>query len=300
MVDEDRTNWDPFFLSHPSASGFEGATPVADGYSAIGATGGTYVNDVKLLGTKSMRFSVAGESTDLSNQLGDSNAFVQGQEQDMWLRAYARWRHNSGAWPNHLKLFIVNGGFYLQPEVSGLATGAMPDRFLVSYDAFNHYGIIPSGPLTNDQWVLLEARSNHLSDTMDVWIDGQLAYHGTDNVQTENNFWVQFGVPNACCTAADFSLDNWLDGLAVSSARVGPASTIEIANSSDYATATKVYQEPLFLSDGSVQVKADLTGLGAGPYYLFVTNNRQERSTAYLLGGADTTPPGAPSGLGVQ
>lgn len=27
MVNEDRTNWDPFFINHPNASSFEGANP---------------------------------------------------------------------------------------------------------------------------------------------------------------------------------------------------------------------------------------------------------------------------------
>ena len=32
MVQEDQTNWDLFFKNHPTASGFEGSTLMADGY----------------------------------------------------------------------------------------------------------------------------------------------------------------------------------------------------------------------------------------------------------------------------
>ncbi|MGE5298112.1 MAG: fibronectin type III domain-containing protein, partial [Acidobacteriaceae bacterium] len=48
------------------------------------------------------------------------------------------------------------------------------------------------------------------------------------------------------------------------------------------------------VSDGSVGFTADLAGLGSGPYYLFVTNNRQQVSSAYALSGgavSDTVPP---------
>jgi hypothetical protein len=129
-------------------------------------------------------------------------------------------------------------------------------------------------------------------------MDGQSL--GTWNHPNQNTTWdwIEYGIPNWDGTTGPMNV--WFDRFVYSNSRIYPSSTVEIGDQSEYATATKVYQEPLFLSDGSVQVKADLTGLGAGPYYLFVTNNRQERSTAYLLGEADTTPPAAPSGLGVQ
>lgn len=124
MVDEDRTNWDGFFTSHPNASGFEGATPIADGYSAIGPDAGVYASDVKLLGGKSMRFDISGEATDLVNQHFSGNAFVQNQGENMWLRGYARWHAYSGGWPSsHLKMIIVDGGYYFQPQVQGIGSG---------------------------------------------------------------------------------------------------------------------------------------------------------------------------------
>ena len=58
MMDEDKTDWDVFFSNNPNASSFEGTSPSADGYSAIGPSGGTYVTDVKVLGSKSIRFHV--------------------------------------------------------------------------------------------------------------------------------------------------------------------------------------------------------------------------------------------------
>jgi hypothetical protein len=83
-------------------------------------------------------------------------------------------------------------------------------------------------------------------------------------------------------------MDNYWDGFTISTSRAYPASVIEIGNSPDYATAKKVYQPPEFLSDNSIQVRADLSGLGSGPYYMWITNNRQQRTAAYAL---SSTPP---------
>lgn len=63
----------------------------------------------------------------------------------------------------------------------------------------------------------------------------------------------------------------------------------------------KVYQTPTYLSDGSITVTVNLAELGSDTYYLWVTNNRQERSKAYSLSGdSDITAPNAPSGLSVS
>jgi hypothetical protein len=101
------------------------------------------------------------------------------------------------------------------------------------------------------------------------------------------------GIINACGTNAAFDLDHWWDGFAASKSRVGLASMIEIGNSPDYATATRVYQAPQYLSEITSQIKVDLSGLGSGPYYLWVTNNRGERSLPFSLSGSITLPPPA-------
>jgi hypothetical protein len=101
---------------------------------------------------------------------------------------------------------------------------------------------------------------------------------------------------NLAETGSDFDLTNWTDGFTISTSRIYCSSIIEIGNSSDYATADKVYQEPIYLSDGSVQIKANLTGLGSGPYYLWVTNNQQERSAPYPLSGTRLRNAGNPAG----
>jgi hypothetical protein len=78
-----------------------------------------------------------------------------------------------------------------------------------------------------------------------------------------------------------------MDGLGLkANSRIRPASVIEISDNSTYGAGIVVYQPPELLSDTSVQVKANLTGLGDGPYYLWVTNNLNERSSTYNLSGS--------------
>ncbi|MBL8740271.1 MAG: hypothetical protein JNK04_04225 [Myxococcales bacterium] len=81
----------------------------------------------------------------------------------------------------------------------------------------------------------------------------------------------------------------------LSSSRVGPASKIEIGASPTYGPDVRA-QEPLSLADDAVAIRADLTGLGAGPHYLWITNNRGGRSEPFDLSGASTGSTGAGAG----
>ena len=118
-----------------------------------------------------------------------------------------------------------------------------------------------------------------------AWIDNQLIIDSaaTSGIGVNASYWGWESNTNYWNTPIGWSSDQWQDGFTVSSSRVGPASLIEIGDSSNYATAKKVYQEPLFLSDGSSQIKVDLTGLGAGPYFIWVTNNSSQRSAPWPL-----------------
>lgn len=129
-----------------------------------------------------------------------------------------------------------------------------------------------------------------------AWVDGvQIASINGHNA-TGVYQYVFFGMINMCCQGSEFDLTNWIDNLAISTSRIYPSSVITIGNSPDYATAVKVYQAPVYLSDTSAQFTLNLTGLGSGSYYLWVTNNRQERSVAYPINrGGDI--PSAPTDL---
>lgn len=305
MNNEAKTNWDAFFVTHPDASSFEGSSPVADGYSVVGPPGGLYDTTVSILGSKSMKFHVQGPSTDLYNQLGDYQAIdpVGGDASDKWIRAYVRWSLNGGLWPSsHIKMIDSQGGggllqYYFQPVAGG---GTLPTNMIAVHNATNYGVNFPSGQMENNRWYAMELHWKTTSPNLfEVWIDGTKVYSGVPTGGSALNYLL-FGVINACCTDSSFNLDNWFDGLAVATSRIYPSAVVEIGNKSDYATATKRYQAPLFISDGSVQIKADLTGLGAGPYYLWVTNNRQERSQAYVLGQGGNNTLAAPQDLNVQ
>lgn len=304
MVNEDRTNWDAFFINNVNASSFEGANPSADGYSAPGSpTGGTYDSTVKLLGNKSMKFHAQGASGNCPvGNLDDYNSIDPegGDDNDYWIRLYARWRLNSGGWPSsHIKMIDAQGGrvaqIYFQPRQS--LSGALPSSFDAAHDGISHDAPIPSGQLQNNRWYGIELHWRSVGTNLfDAWIDGVQVY-SANPANAPALEAVIMGLINLCGTNSSFNLDHWWDGFAVSKSRVRLASVIEIGNSSNYATATKIYQAPETLSDTSSQVKVNLTGLGSPPYYMWVTNNRGERSVPFSL-TTSTIP--APANLRVQ
>lgn len=184
---------------------------------------------------------------------------------------------------------------FLQPE----AGVNLPTRMDMVYDSTNHYYTV-SNFLTDNRWYCMEARFKTSSPyNFTTWVDGVQLASVTPSSPNQPTL-LMFNIINAN-EFTNLDLTNWTDGLTVSTSRIYCSSVIEIGNNSDYATATKKYQEPIYLSDGSIQIKADLAGLGSGPYYLWVTNNKQERSVAYnLSAGGDITPPATPQGLSVQ
>ncbi|MFO0566353.1 MAG: hypothetical protein U0263_11860 [Polyangiaceae bacterium] len=288
LVNEDVTSWMSFFKSgtNPSpAGGFEGSSPTADGYffPGAGSPQANYLSSVKLLGNQSVRFHVAGASTSIGNQLGATMYHYPPATNDVWVRAYVRWDY-SGGWPdNHVKMFWTPLGMLFQPGSGGDC--AFPTQMNVFYDGQNHCHTIPS-PIESGRWYEFEA---HLKTTggakFEVYWEGNLLESASpSSVGSGSLSDIDFGVVNACCTTAGFSLDHYWDGFVMSSTRVRPASMVEIGTSAAYGAGVK-YQAPLSLADATVAVKADLTGLGAGPYYLWVTNNRGERSAAFALSG---------------
>ncbi|MHC4396765.1 MAG: fibronectin type III domain-containing protein [Planctomycetota bacterium] len=299
MVDEDRTDWDVFFSNNPNASGFEGANPSADGYSAIGPSGGTYVTDAKVLGSQSIRFHVEGASSNCPiDNLMEYNAINPegGDTGDLYYRLYARWNTVDDSWPtSHIKMIDCQGSgaqYYFQPGSGSVR----PTQMNVAYDGASHMYAIPSGQLENDRWYAMEVRWKSTSPyAFQAWVDGtQIADDSPTTAGSLN--YLLFGIINCCGTTSNFSLNHWMDGLAVSTSRIYPAAIAEIGDSSVYSTATKVYQAPISISDDSIQVKVDLTGLGSGPYYLWVTNNRQERSPSYEIQTTSATNPSPSNG----
>ena len=299
LMDENRTNWLSQFRSGTSY-GFEGNSYTADGFyeapdQMVHGTRG-YDTNVKLSGNK----SIFGRVTAATKTGAGFNISVNGAE--LYERFYTRW-HSAGTWKwpsNYIKLSMAGGMsdmLYVQPAATNGTT--LPTRMNIQYNSTEHLYSV-SNFLQDNRWYCVETRRKTSAPTnFTTWVDGvQVA--SVSPYATGTLTFMFFGMINMCCQGPDFDLTNWIDNYTVSTSRVYPSAVVEIGNGYNYATATKVYQSPVYLSDTNVQVTLNLTGLGSGPYYLWVTNNRQERSAAYSLSGGAAPPdtaPNPPTGL---
>lgn len=292
LWDQVTTGWD----SHWSASkaGFEGANPAADGYTPQD-TNQTYDSTVKLMGSKSMK-CVASGASDVNNKGGSYFDYITDLSlgtgaNDCYYRTYVRW--NANAWPTIAHKFWWLGGVpksaFVNMQPNG---GAAPSQLAIAATDYNGGLLtafnIPTGQIQNDLWycVELHVRKNGAgSYVLEVWWDNQVvcSVSPTSGVDANPGGWGHETNTNWWDTSAGFNWTQWQDGFVVSSARVGPASLVEIGNNADYVSATKVYQRPTSIADGSVVVTCDLTGLGAGPYWMWVTNSQGVRSDAFAL-----------------
>lgn len=284
MIQEDRTNWDPFFLNNPGASGFEGPSFLADGW--LGGVKFTYVSDVKLMGQQSALSHHAGAADPINQHTNVSYSNGLSIGGDLYFRAYLRFKVANGIWADgYHKIFAMYGNLTETAFLDWLGnpSGTAYQRIAIITDS-DYSASIPGGPLQEDRWYCVEFKvPSGTGRNYKAWIDNRLVLDVDGPWAPAGTAYdMQFDV-NHCCTPTGYSKDNWWDGIAVSNSRVGPASIIEIGSSPDYAAATKVYQAPEFLSDELSRIKVDLTGLGAGPYYLWVTNNRGLRSEPHRL-----------------
>ena len=295
MIQENKANWDGFFSEHSTAYGFEGSR-ATDGYSEIGPSGGVYVSDVKLMGSKSIKFHSQGAWPAGAGGLGNYaavNPRGTSDSGDIWVRFYVRWNLLGGAWPtNYMKIMDSQGGagnqYYL--DMAGTASG-QPTMFNATYDSASHNIGIPGGPLVNNRWYTVEINWKSSSPrSYKLWVDGVQLLNATPSLNSTVNYLL-FGIINLAGTNSSFSLDEWMDGLAFGSSRIYPASTIEVSGDG----VNWKYQEPVYLSETSSQIKLNLSGLTGTSYRIRVTNNRQETSATYSLSGGGTTPPPTPT-----
>ncbi len=312
MVQEDTSGWVSFFQNHTDASGFEGAGNLSSmGYDTAHDADWTIDTSVKLMGTNSRRNHSSGQAIhDASlaqhgaefDIFGTTDMGSASATTDVWFRIYARfavgankeWPNTFGGGSNDFKLIgkWPQLGFWMSLDVPS-SIGVAPSGIRLTPNNLNNS--YSNGPtILENRWYCIELKApidsnNHV---WQIYVDNALVF-SKDLGQGINfgagNQWYGF-FTNWYSTSSAFDQFIWTDGLGVkNNGRIGPASLIEIGNSSNYATATKVYQAPEFLSDTSLQIKVNLTGLGAGPYFLWVTNNRGERSLA--LGLSSSTLP---------
>src|SRR5882762_51084 len=253
MVQEDRTNWDPFFkTNHPNASGFEGTSPAADGYDTPRTPPDlTYDSSVKLMGSQSIKMHDSGSHTWIQGGASGGNVRWAWQVQgalgtgpgDVYLRTYSRWNYNS--WPNQeIKYWwLVGDGinhwlfFNLRPNADhsaptgvGYYSSGVPGGFT--------YHNFPQGALQNNRWYLFEfhfRRFGFPPYVLEAWVDNKLVFSvsatdgpngsGTSLWESNTNYWD---------TLSNWDGTQWQDAFTVGSARIGPASLIEIGNSLTY------------------------------------------------------------------
>jgi hypothetical protein len=251
-----------------------------------------YSSSVKLSGNQSAHFHIDGQHTDTINHNPHASADIYYGKQNLatvYVRGYTR--YDGTGWPDqwfkHWWTLATDGSYLvMQPIASG---PSLPSGFNYG-DSSNYEGNVinfPSGTLERGRWYCLELEMQVRNGLVELtpWIDGvQGTTYRTNNSPAIEMDWYEFGIINLNGTDSNFVVDNYVDNFALSkSSRIYCSSIIEIGNNVNYSTAKKVYQEPLYLSDGSIHIKANLTGLGSGPYYLWVTNNKQERSAPYPL-----------------
>ena len=295
MIDEDKTNWDSFFTSHENASGFEGASPAEDGYIIPNSPGmqfwwePVYDGSMKLLGNQSIHFHTQGSSPSILTSYVAMSHHLPKLE-DIWVRFYAKWIYKVRPY-SHIKMIDTFGGpyqSYFQPSAgfdwlvatahARYASGT-PKPFHNGDDIYYPFSI------EQDRWYEFELHFRNKSGQpyiFDTWMDGKQITWGV--VSRENSFrTLMLGIINQRQKDSRAIMDHWWDGFAVSSSRIYPACTIEISNNPAYGEKNIKYQEPVYLSDSLIRFRLDVEGLGKGPFYLWVTNNRQERSKPYTF-----------------
>jgi hypothetical protein len=301
MVDEDKTNWiDATANGGPNFTtgddyGFEHATYESTIYPATPDDNNerviSYDSSVKLMGNRSLKGYDAGASN--GNMISTGVYMYTNGASEYYVRWYGRW-HTTGAtqWPTlWSKMMDLPGSsamWYWQPP----AGSNYPTQLNMRYNDTDHVNSV-SNFLQADRWYCFETRMKvNATSNWTTWVDGtQIATASPTLGEGVNLDWILFNGPNYSGTDSSFTMTAWTDNMTVSSARVYCSTMVEICNSATYSGATCVKQPLTTIGDTSIVVTADLTGLSA-PYYLYVTNNKQETSSAYSLsGGGDSAPP---------
>ena len=310
MVNENTANWSSFFSSHPNASGFEGSSYTGDGYTDSHPSGcnpttcypPVYDPSVKLMGNKSVKYHVQGPGSLLVSYMLLGSHGISPWPGDMWVRFYARWDTNFLN-SSHLKMIDTYGGsqqYYGPfPKLTGLGIKDNTGVCASTPPPNSGSTVLYDYPLDINRWYLMEIQFKSTPPYIfDAYIDGQRIIQSTPCASVAFS-GLMLGIINTRIDDPTGWMDHWWDGFTISTTRVYAASTIEISNNPIYGQGTVKYQEPIYLSDGSVQIKADFTGLGSGPLYLWVTNNSQERSAPYYIGSGlgNIIAPSPPTGL---
>lgn len=305
LHNQQTAGWDPFYTANATRWQFGGASLAADGYGTPVSGNFAYTSAVKLFGSQSAYANIAlapgtyvcpgaNRTAYTSAPLSRSSGTFYRSSGTFYTRAYGRWRRNGTHWPIYQKWTEALGqtgfgGYYLQPSAGGGNVSQGLIAYVPATTAPTRQIALPQGPpLLDDRWYCVESEAT-LSSTianqrLRVWIDGVLSLDvtGTWSSLMRVQLWL-FGIINGCHGAGGIDQDCWTDGMVTGAQRIQPACVVEISDNATYGAGVLRYQAPEFISDGQLRVTCDLTGLGAGPYFLYVRNNALEQSTAFAL-----------------
>ena len=287
LQNEDKTNWESDLQS--GEDGFEGtfATPqTSDGWDS---GGDEYSTSVFLMGSQSLHWQRTGAGPQSNTIYRNASSTT---DKGMFCRLYLRCDFSTvgdGSFANDsdkIMLWYGGGANSNNYNFREVTSGPYTEVGLLLDGMGWEYGNIPGGGLQENKWYCHEIEIPAASPwNWRVWINGEavtglnpLAGLGNPAQSPWDCTWEENTHHNS---NANFGFDKYLDGCVVSTSRVYPACLVEIGDSSDYVTANKVYQWPQFISDASVQVECDITGITAT--HLWVTNGRNLRSGAYTL-----------------
>jgi hypothetical protein len=292
LCDENTTSWWSLFKA-PGVSGFEGSSFSANGYNPQTSGSGTsygYDTNLFLDGQKSAFFQITGQHVNHENPR--SSCWIEGGGgTDVFMRVYGRW--TGTGWPSEWYKFIWNdNNIGSQPNQGS----SLPSKWRVNHSNGNaYYYDLPTGPLQRTRWYCIEMRYRLSSpQVLQVWVDNVLLHD-----MSASGLGIRYpelGIINLDGTNSSFVGRVNVDAYAYGTSRIYPKSSIYISNNPNFSLGTKRWQHAQFLSDTQIKIECDLTGLGSGPYYLWIVNNRQQISAPFILGGQTSAPPpSAPS-----
>ena len=303
MEQEQSSSWTSFFTTNPNASGFEGSNPTADGYTNQGDA--SYVTSPVLAGKQAYQLQYIGTGTGYDEVDGGLQFYPAGMGNnitDMYYRGYVRFSSsNESIWPtiDFKNWWWGEPGstnvIFVQPDCPG------PADWLAAFTAESNpftFNFPTAFPFTWDTWYCMEIHFNNTTQLMELWVDNQQVVSRTAAYTVTTPDFMQLGI-NLKGEATGVIIDTFFDNVAVKSGgRVYPSCIVQVSNNATYGSGTVNYCPPVFISDTSVQATLNLTGLGSGPYYLWITDNRQQVSRAYQLGSGSGSGGGDGSGGG--
>lgn len=271
----------------PPKGGFEGTSFTADGWYDANYNNANELDlSVRITGNKSYRNHIYKfQREDLGGgQYGCPSYYYGGYLErtygENWPVFYFRYyvRYNKGfVWPdNYMKQLYMRSGWCMNVMMG--ATG---------------YGIFQPGAayfgfpkaLEGDRWYCLEGRFHRDGSAGELWLDDKSVGKGGPGA---GGSWDGFmlGTVNSGCFSANPQASSyiWFDDFNFSTTgRIRPEALVYLSTSPDFNSGTKVSQELLYISDNSIQFKPNATGLGTGPLFLFVVNNKGEVSAGYSV-----------------